>query len=60
MSVIINELEQLPASTAAQPAARGGAGNEGATQNGSPAQQPGQLLSLIRREASRQSRLWAD
>ena len=60
MTVIIKELEELPASTAAQPATRGSGGNEAATSDSSTAEQPGQLLSLIRREASRQSRLWAD
>jgi hypothetical protein len=60
MTVIINELEQLPASTAAPPASRGGTGSEGSAQNGARAMQPGQFMTLIRREASRQSRLWAD
>jgi hypothetical protein len=60
MTVIIKELEELPVSTASQPATRGGSGNDAATPDGSPGTQPGQLLSLIRREASRQSRLWAD
>jgi hypothetical protein len=60
MTVIIKELEELPASTAATPAARGGSGSEAAAQDNSAAMQPGQLLTLIRREASRQARLWAD
>jgi hypothetical protein len=60
MTVIINELEQLPVSTAAPPIARGGTSNESTAQDSSRAIQPGQLMSLIGREASRQSRLWAD
>lgn len=60
MTVIINELEQLPASGTAPPDARRGGGDESPRQDGSRGVQPAQLMALIRREASRQARLWAD
>lgn len=59
MTVIINELEHVPspdgrvdATPAAGPAASG--------QEGSQDVRAAKLLSVMRREASRQARLWAD
>ena len=60
MTVIINELEQLPAGGTAPPDARRGGGNESPQQVGSRGVQPAQLIAMICREASRQARLWAD
>lgn len=59
MAVVINELEQIPpAETRTE--TRGGPGGETHDQGGSPAEQQAHVLSVIRREASRQARLWAD
>jgi hypothetical protein len=60
MAVVINQLEQLPP------------GGDGQQQTGTPAvsagtatsapavPQPAQVMAVIRREASRAARLWAD
>ena len=60
MAVIINELEQLPpGGDGPRASARGN--EDKAKRAGSPsAPQPAQVMAVIRREASRASRLWAD
>lgn len=58
MGVVIDQLEQV--APAAEPSARGvesgGSGDRSATAGAVEAQ----LIQLLRREASRQARLWAD
>ena len=59
MAVVINELEQLPPpSEPAGPSPRG-TGEAGAAQPPAPLR-PAKLMAMIRREASRSARLWAD
>lgn len=59
MTVIINELEHVPP-VESRPEARRGDSGESPAQNGSPAAQQAQVMATIRRDASRQARLWAD
>lgn len=59
MTIIINELEQLPA-TEMRTDARRASPDEGAQSRGAPAAPPAQVMTVIRREASRLARLWAD
>ena len=59
MTVIINELEHVPApESRAEPTRAAGPANSG--QEGSQDVREAKLLWVIRREASRQARLWAD
>lgn len=57
MSVIINELEHFPAVAESRPEARRGGGSGASGRSGDA---PGQVMQAIRRESSRQARLWAD
>jgi hypothetical protein len=59
MTVIINELEQVPPAPTPADTHRG-VGGGGSQQEASPAAQHAQILTSIRREASRRARLWAD
>jgi hypothetical protein len=59
MTVIINELEHVLAPEGRAEPTRS-AGPAGSGQEGSHDVRATKLLSLIRREASRQARLWAD
>ena len=59
MTVIINELEHVPV-TESRAEARRGASGEGGEQHSPAAPPPMSLFSQLRREASRQARLWAD
>jgi hypothetical protein len=60
MAVIINELEQLPPGGDAPRASARGSEGEARRPNPSSAAQPAQVMAVIRREASRAARLWAD
>jgi hypothetical protein len=59
MAVVINELEHIPP-TESRAETRGGLGGDAHVQGAAPAAQRTQVLTVIRREASRQARLWAD
>jgi len=58
MAVIINELEHIPEPAAGR--SDGGGGQPGSAAKGQPADIQAQLMQALRREASRQARLWAD
>ena len=58
MSVIINELEHLPAAAESRP--EDGSGRPSSAANGRSSEIQGQVMQVMRREASRQARLWAD
>ena len=60
MTIIINELEQLPPVAETRADARPGGGEDGAASAGAAAPPPAQVMAVIRREASRLARLWAD
>ncbi len=60
MSVIINELEHLPAAAESHPKERSGLGPPGSARNGQKPDAQAQVMQVMRREASRQARLWAD
>jgi hypothetical protein len=60
MTIIINELEQLPATTETRADTRRGSADDGTERGGSPAAPPPQVMTVIRREMSRLARLWAD
>ena len=60
MSVIINELEHVPAAAESRPKDGGGVGSPGSAGNGQKADAQAQVMQVMRREASRQARLWAD
>jgi hypothetical protein len=60
MAVIIDEIEQLPpGGDAPRTSARGTAG-DASRPDAQSAPQPAQVMAVIRREASRAARLWAD
>jgi hypothetical protein len=60
MAVIINELEHIPEAAPGRADGRGGDGQPGSAAKGQPADIEAQLMQVLRREASRQARLWAD
>ena len=62
MSVVVNELEVVPATPpSASQGMRGGGGSEGGGQNGAGASADAAMtMALLRREMSRLARLWAD
>jgi hypothetical protein len=60
MSVIINELEHLPSAAESHATERSGVDSTGSTRNGQKGDAQAQVMQVIRREASRQARLWAD
>ena len=60
MAVIINELEHIPEAAPRRSDDGGGIGQPGSAAKGQPADIQAQVLQALRREASRQARLWAD
>lgn len=60
MAVIINELEHIPEAATGRSDGRGGDGQSGSAAKRQPADIQAQVMVALRREASRQARLWAD